>query len=59
MPANAVSITANYVVSNKIFYKDNGEWVPAEAVYKKESGEWVLQEDLTAVFDPDTNYVKG
>lgn len=42
-----------------ISFKDNGAWVAATKVYKKVNGSWVLQGDLTSVFDPNTNYVKG
>lgn len=59
MPASAVTITANYVVSNKLYFKNNGSWVEASAAYKKINGSWVEQDDLTTVFDSQTNYVKG
>lgn len=42
-----------------IYYKVNGAWVEASIVYKKVNGAWVQQSDLTSVFDPNTNYVKG
>lgn len=60
------SVTANHTivvtagaVTNKIYYKNNGSWVVATKVYKKVNGSWVQQVDLTTVFDPNTNYVKG
>jgi uncharacterized repeat protein (TIGR02543 family) len=59
MPASNVTITGNYIVSNKIYVKVNGEWVETVEAYKKQNGVWVLQDDLTTVFDPNTNYVKG
>ena len=45
--------------STRLYIKDNGAWVEASKAYKKISGVWVEQSDLTAVFDPQTNYVKG
>jgi len=44
---------------DKIYFKSNGSWVAATKVYKKISGSWVEQSDLTNVFNPSTNYVKG
>jgi len=45
--------------SDVIYFKANGGWTSATAVYKRISGSWVLQSDLTAVFDENTNYVRG
>ena len=42
-----------------ISFKDNGAWVSAANVYKKINGSWIQQNDLTIVFDANTNYVKG
>lgn len=42
-----------------IYFKSGGSWVSASKVYKKVNGSWVEQSDLTAVFDSNTNYVKG
>ena len=42
-----------------MYLKVNGAWVAATAVYKKISGAWAQQTDLTGVFDPQTNYVRG
>ena len=42
-----------------LYVKVNGSWVAATAVYKKVNGSWVLQNDLTSVFDSNTNYIKG
>lgn len=47
------------VPSDKIYFKENGAWVEASKAYKKVSGIWVEQNDLTNVFDANTNYVKG
>lgn len=46
-------------VEKKIYYKNNGSWIVAVTVYKKVNGSWVQQTNLTNVFDPNTNYVKG
>jgi hypothetical protein len=40
-------------------FKNNGSWVAATKAYKKVSGAWVLQSDLSAVFDPSKQYVRG
>lgn len=60
------NITADHTIvvtaggsTQTIYYKANGSWVAATAVYKKVSGSWVLQNDLSTVFDSQTNYVKG
>lgn len=45
--------------TQKIYYKVNGSWVAATKIYKKINGSWVEQSDLTAVFDSNTNYIKG
>lgn len=42
-----------------MYFKQNGSWVAASKVYKKINGAWVEQSDLSAVFDSNTNYVKG
>lgn len=42
-----------------LYYKNNGSWVSASSAYKKVNGVWVKQTDLTTVFDPQTNYVRG
>jgi len=42
-----------------LYFKNNGSWVAATAVYKKVNGSWVLQNDLSSVFDANTNYLKG
>lgn len=42
-----------------ISFKDNGAWVSATNVYKKINGSWIQQNDLTIVFDTNTNYIKG
>lgn len=44
---------------NKLYFKDNGNYVEAQNAYKKVNGSWVLQEDLSAVFASGVNYVKG
>ena len=45
--------------SEKLYFKNNGAWVEASKAYKKTGGVWVEQSDLTAVFDNQTNYVRG
>ena len=59
-PLPAMYLFTPYVASvDTISFKDNGSWVSASKVYKKVSGSWVEQQDLTTVFDPTKNYVKG
>lgn len=55
---HTIVVTAG-AVSQTIYVKISGSWVPATSVYKKVNGSWVLQSDLSNVFDPNTNYVKG
>ena len=47
------------VVTDKLYFKQNGAWTAATKAYKKINGIWVEQNDLTTVFDTNTNYVKG
>ncbi len=54
-----IEVTYTRVGSETIYYKDNGTWVSASSVYKKVNGSWELQNDLSNVFDSQTNYVKG
>ena len=56
---HTIVVTAGGSSTQTIYYKDNGSWVAATAVYKKVRGSWVLQQDLSTVFDSQTNYVKG
>ena len=60
------NITADHTIvvtagggTQTIYYKNNGSWVAVTAAYKKVNGSWVLQQDLSNVFDSQTNYVKG
>ena len=46
-------------VTDYLYFKNNGAWVAATKAYKKVNGTWVQQSDLTTVFDPTKNYVKG
>ena len=55
---HTIVITAS-ASAQTIYFKNNGSWVAASAVYKKVNGSWVVQSDLTNVFDPNVNYVKG
>lgn len=43
----------------KVYIKINGTWTLCSNVYKKVNGSWVQQTNLTSVFDPNTNYIKG
>ena len=45
--------------TESLYFKSNGSWVKATKTYKKISGSWVEQSDLSNVFSPGTNYVKG
>ena len=45
--------------NDSLYTKDNGVWVEVVEAYKKVNGSWVLQSDLSNVFDPNINYVKG
>lgn len=45
--------------SSSLMFKSNGAWVTVAKAYKKINGAWVAQDDLSSVFDPSKNYVKG
>lgn len=45
--------------SEKLFFRSGEVWTAAAAAYKKTGGAWVRQNDLTTVFDGNTNYVRG
>lgn len=45
--------------SATLYFKVNGVWTSASKAYVKVNGAWVQQSDLTTVFNPYTNYVKG
>lgn len=45
-------------VTQTLKIKSNGSWQDVSKVYKKENGSWIEQEDLSQVFDTNTNYVK-
>lgn len=55
---HTISVTSGGVTET-LYFKNNGSWVAATKAYKKINGSWVQQVDLTTVFDPNTNYVKG
>lgn len=55
----AIVVTIGTTNTNKIYLKINSTWMEATVVYKKVSGVWVEQSDLTTVFNPSANYVKG
>lgn len=47
------------VVTESLYFKDNGSWTQASKAFKKVGGVWVEQSDLTTVFNAQTNYVRG
>lgn len=60
------NITADHVINvttsgptATLYLKVNGVWTAVSKCWKKVNGTWVEQTDLTNVFDPDVNYVKG
>ena len=53
------TILVALAVTDTISFKTNGVWVTTEKAYKKINGAWVEQSDLTTVFSPGVNYVKG
>lgn len=54
-----VAVTIGTVVTNKLYFKNNGSWIAATKAYKKVNGAWVEQSDLTQVFQNGSKYVKG
>lgn len=57
---HTIVVTSGGVV-RQFWTKNNGAWtkMTVTKAYKKVNGSWVQQSDLTAVFDTNTNYVKG
>lgn len=57
---HTIVVTSGGVV-RQFWTKNNGAWtqMTVTKAYKKVNGVWVQQSDLTAVFDTNTNYVKG
>lgn len=53
------TLVASISAGDAIYLKISGAWSEMRAVYKKVGGSWVKQDDLTAVFDNNTIYVKG
>ena len=45
--------------SATLYFKVNGVWTSASKAYVKVNGAWVQQSDITTIFNPYTNYVKG
>lgn len=54
-----IKVNIGSTITQTIYYKNNGTWIAAVSVYKKINGSWIEQTDLSNVFDPNTNYVKG
>lgn len=47
-------------VSAVLYFKDtNGVWTSVSKAWKKVNGSWVEQSDVTTVFNPSANYVRG
>ena len=55
----AVVIGGSPSEQDTLYTKVNGKWKAASRVWKKQNSAWILQSDLSAVFDANTNYVKG
>lgn len=53
------TILVEELVTDVLYAKSNGIWVPVIEAYKKVNGVWVKQSDLTTVFQNNINYVKG
>ena len=45
--------------SATLYFKVNGVWTSSSKAYVKVNGAWVQQSDITTIFNPYTNYVKG
>jgi len=54
-----IEVTYTAPQTDSAYIKVNGSWVLASKVYKKINGSWVEQNDLTSVFDANTNYKIG
>lgn len=44
------------VVTDKVYFKQNGSWVEASKAFKKVNGVWVEQSDIANIFDQSTHY---
>jgi hypothetical protein len=55
--AHTIVVTLGDTV--KLYLKVSGNWVQVSKCYKKINGTWTEQTDLSMVFDPNANYVKG
>lgn len=45
--------------SATLYFKVNGVWTLASKAYVKMNGAWVQQSDITTIFNPQINYIKG
>ena len=55
----AIVVVIAPLATDTLYFKNNGAWVVATKVFKKINGSWVEQSDITSVFDPTMNYVRG
>ena len=53
-----LSMLAEAIWENLRMVWENGNWEDVSKVYKKENGSWVEQQDLSQVFDVNSNYIK-
>ena len=54
-----MEVTVTYEeITQMLYYKNNGTWVPATKVYQKVSGAWVEVTDLSTI-DRTKNWVRG
>lgn len=45
--------------SEKMYIKQNSNWVQVTHIYKKVSGQWIEVQDLTTLLSPDKIYIKS
>lgn len=54
-----IAVVIGATAQPMLYTKENGVWKEVTAAYKKVNGVWVQQSDLTTVFEPGVNYIKG
>lgn len=54
-----IAVVIGAIATDKIWVKPGSVWIETIRAWKKVNGAWVEQSNLTQVFDPTKNYVKG
>ena len=54
-----IKVNGSWVEAADVKVKNNGSWQSISKAYKNVNGSWVEQSDKSAMFDPNTLYLKG